>query len=53
MKLADALEDFTFQCECRRLSPQTIRNYQKQVSYLLDCLNHKNPFRFSGKGSCG
>ena len=38
MKLADALEDFTFQCECRRLSPQTIRNYQKQVSYLLDHL---------------
>ncbi len=38
MKLTDALEDFIFQCECRRLSPQTIRNYQKQVTYLLDYL---------------
>ena len=38
MKLADALEGFIFQCERRRLSPQTIRNYQKQVSYLLDYL---------------
>lgn len=53
MKLADALEDFTFQCECRRLSPQTIRNYQEPSFAFWIGLNHKSPFRKTRKGPCG
>lgn len=35
MELVQLLEEFKFNCECRRLSEQTISNYCKQVGYLM------------------
>lgn len=41
MLLSDLLEEFKFNCECRKLSPKTISNYQKQIQYLLNFLEQE------------
>ena len=38
MLLSELLQEFTFNCECRRLSAKTTENYRKQIQYLLDFL---------------
>jgi len=38
MLLSELLEEFKFNCECRRLSPKTTENYRKQIVFLLDFL---------------
>ena len=38
MLLSELLEEFVFNCECRRLSSKTTENYRKQIQYLLDFL---------------
>ncbi len=38
MLLTTAKEEFTFHCQCRNLSPKTTRNYERQISYLLNYL---------------
>lgn len=35
MRLEIVLEEFKFNCECRRLSPATTANYHQQIRYLL------------------
>ena len=42
MLLTSLLEEFVFNCECRRLSPKTTRNYQKQIQYLLNYLHEEH-----------
>ncbi len=42
MLLEDLAEEFKFHCECRKLSPQTIRNYQIQIKYLLRYLQEEH-----------
>lgn len=39
MQLSDVRNEFTFHCQCRKLSPKTIKNYTKQIDYLLRFLN--------------
>lgn len=34
-------EEFVMNCQCRNLSPKTITNYKKQVSYLLEFLERE------------
>ena len=38
MTLKGLAEEFLFHCECRRLSQRTVKNYKKQIQYLLDYL---------------
>lgn len=38
MLLTDAAKEFEFNCQCRKLSDKTIRNYGKLIGYLLDYL---------------
>ena len=35
MLLSDVQNEFVFHCQCRKLSPKTVRNYSKQIGYLL------------------
>ena len=42
MLLKDAAKEFRFNCECRKLSVKTIKNYDKLISYLLDYLRTKH-----------
>ena len=38
MFLSTISEEFIFNCQCRKLSHRTIKNYTKQISYLLNFL---------------
>lgn len=38
MLLSTISEEFIFNCQCRKLSHRTIKNYTKQISYLLNFL---------------
>ena len=42
MLLTVVRDEFAFHCQCRKLSPKTIRNYEKQIDYLLRFLQEKN-----------
>lgn len=35
MLLSAVRDEFAFHCECRKLSPKTVKNYTKQIDYLL------------------
>ena len=41
MLLNDVREEFAFHCQCRNLSPRTIKNYGKQIDYLIRFLQGK------------
>lgn len=41
MLLTDVRDEFSFHCQCRKLSPRTIKNYTKQIDYLLRFLQEK------------
>ena len=41
MLLTDVRDEFTFNCQCRKLSPKTVRNYTKQINYLLRFLEQE------------
>lgn len=41
MLLTTIREEFSFHCQCRKLSPKTIHNYEKQISYLLRFLKNE------------
>ena len=41
MLLTDVRNEFSFHCQCRKLSPKTIRNYEKQIDYLLRFLDQE------------
>ena len=36
MLLSSIREEFVFHCQTRKLSPRTIRNYEKQINYTFD-----------------
>ena len=38
MILQDVIDEYLFDCECRKLSPKTIDNYRKQIRYLQEHL---------------
>lgn len=38
MLLTTVREEFTFHCQCRNLSPKTVKNYGKQIDYLVQYL---------------
>lgn len=42
MLLSDIRDEFVFHCQCRKLSPRTIRNYGKQIDYLLRFLQQEH-----------
>lgn len=42
MLLTDAAKEFEFNCQCRKLSDKTIRNYGKLLGYLLDYLKEQH-----------
>ena len=35
MLLTTVRDEFVFHCQCRKLSPKTVKNYTKQIDYLL------------------
>ena len=35
MLLTAVRDEFSFHCQCRKLSPRTIKNYTKQIDYLI------------------
>ena len=41
MLLSAVREEFSFQCQCRNLSPRTIKNYGKQIDYLIRYLEQE------------
>ena len=41
MLLTVIRDEFTFHCQCRKLSPRTIKNYTKQIDYLLRFLDQE------------
>lgn len=41
MLLEDVKNEFIFNCQCRKLSPRTIKNYGKQINYLSVFLKEK------------
>ena len=41
MLLNDVREEIVFHCQCRNLSPRTIKNYGKQIDYLIRFLQGK------------
>ena len=41
MLLTDVRNEFSSRCQCRKLSPKTIRNYEKQIDYLLRFLDQE------------
>ena len=42
MLLTDASKEIEFNCQCRKLSDKTIRNYGKLIGYLLDYLKEQH-----------
>lgn len=40
MTLEDLREEFLFHCRSRRLSPRTVKNYGKQITYLIGYLRN-------------
>lgn len=42
MLLSAIRDEFVFHCQCRKLSPRTIRNYEKQIDYLLRFLQQEH-----------
>lgn len=42
MLLKSLVTEFGFDCQVRELSPRTIRNYEKQLSYFLNFLEQKH-----------
>jgi integrase/recombinase XerD len=42
MLLTAVHDEFSFHCQCRNLSPRTIKNYLKQIDYLLRFLNQEH-----------
>lgn len=42
MLLTDAAKEFEFNCQCRKPSDKTIRNYGKLIGYLLDYLKEQH-----------
>lgn len=45
MLLTAVRDEFIFHCECRKLSPKTIKNYGKQIDYLLNFLETEKSVR--------
>lgn len=45
MLLTAVRDEFIFHCECRKLSPKTIKNYGKQIDYLLNFLETEKSIR--------
>lgn len=45
MLLTALRDEFIFHCECRKLSPKTIKNYGKQIDYLLNFLETEKSVR--------
>ena len=41
MLLCTVRDEFSFHCQCRKLSPRTIKNYTKQIDYLLRFLQQE------------
>ena len=41
MTMAEAIQEFGFDCKIRKLSPKTIANYQKQMKYLQRYLGNE------------
>lgn len=41
MLLTNVRDEFTFHCQCRKLSPKTVRNYTKQINYLIRFLENE------------
>lgn len=41
MLLTTVRDEFSFHCQCRKLSPRTIKNYTKQIDYLLRFLQEE------------
>jgi integrase/recombinase XerD len=42
MLLKDLVEEFKFNCQCRKLSDKTTANYQTQIRYLLNYLEQEH-----------
>ena len=42
MLLSECLAEFVFHCQYRKLSPNTTRNYEKQIQYLLNYLHEEH-----------
>ena len=42
MLLSSIRDEFVFHCQTRKLSPRTIRNYEKQIDYLLRFLHDEH-----------
>ncbi len=45
MLLTAIRDEFSFHCQCRNLSPKTIKNYTKQIDYLLRYLNQEHQIK--------
>lgn len=41
MLLTAVRDEFSFHCQCRKLSPRTVKNYTKQIDYLLRFLEQE------------
>ncbi len=41
MLLTDVRDEFVFNCQCRKLSDKTIKNYSKQLGYLFNFLEQE------------
>ena len=41
MQLEALKQEFIFHCKYRKLSPKTVRNYEKQIGYLLRFLEQE------------
>ena len=41
MLLKTVKEEFVFNCQCRKLSDKTIKNYEKQIEYLFNFLQEE------------
>jgi integrase/recombinase XerD len=41
MLLSVVRDEFIFNCQCRKLSEKTIKNYSKQIDYLLNFLQQE------------
>lgn len=45
MLLTTVRDEFTFHCQCRNLSPKTVKNYGKQVDYLIRFLEQEKEIK--------
>ena len=41
MLLTTVRDEFIFHCQCRKLSPRTVKNYGKQIDYLIRFLQQE------------